>query len=97
MNSREKKLIIVFGLLVSVMLNVLFIFIFYVAYFNGGASMVTVNTYGEGNIEAILIIPSVIVFLFYCLYLTIHDFRKEIEKERKPKRQKTPQALRTET
>jgi hypothetical protein len=45
-NKNERKygnLIIVFGLLASVMFDSIFLMTFYLAYFNGGASMVTVN------------------------------------------------------
>jgi len=81
MNAKYGNLIIVFGLLASVMFNSIFIITFYLAYFNGGASMVTVNRYGEANIEAFVVFPCEFIFLCWCLYLGIKSLREESKKE----------------
>jgi hypothetical protein len=68
MNTKQRNLIIVFGLLTSVMFNSVLLFTFYLAFFNGGTSMVTVNRYGEAGIEAFVVFPCEFIFLSWCLY-----------------------------
>lgn len=78
MNKKQTTFTIAFGLLASVLLNILFFSIFYLAYFNDGTSVVTVNTYGEGMLEAFLLVPLTFMFLCLCLYLSITNLRDEI-------------------
>jgi len=81
MNAKYGNLIIVFGLLTSVMFNSIFIITFYLAYFNGGAATVTVNRFGEANIEAFVVFPCEFIFFCWCLYLGIKSLREESKKE----------------
>jgi hypothetical protein len=81
MNAKLRNLIIVFGLLASVMFNSILIITFYLTYFNGGTSTVTVNRYGEANIEAFVVFPCEYIFLTWCLYLGIKGLREESKKK----------------
>ena len=87
MNAKQRNLIIVFGLLASVMFNSILIITFYLAYFNGGASTVTVNRYGEANIEAFIVFPSEFIFLCWCLYLGTKGLMEESKKETRTSKQ----------
>ena len=87
MNAKQRNLIIVFGLLASVMFNTILIITFYLAYFNGGASTVTVNSYGEANIEAFIVFPSEFIFLCWCLYLGTKGLMEESKKETRTSKQ----------
>jgi hypothetical protein len=81
MNAKKRNLIIVIGLFASVMFNSILIITFYLAFFNGGTSMVTVNRYGEADIEAFFVFPCEFIFLSWCLYLGIKGLREESKKE----------------
>jgi hypothetical protein len=83
MDARQRNLIIVFGLLASVMFNSIPILTFYLAYFNDGASTVTVNNFGEANIEAFVVFPCEFIFLCWCLYLSMKGLKEESKEKAK--------------
>ena len=74
MTTERTKLIIITGLIATFSVNLLMVFSFYTAYFNGGSVIVPVNTFGEANLEAFVVLPGFFLFICFCIYLSIRDF-----------------------
>jgi len=56
-----KSIITLLGVTYNLGLSLLLCYTFYVAFFNGYQTHVTVNDFGEANIEFVLLIPVMIV------------------------------------
>ena len=78
MSPETHKLIVLFGLLTGVTLNLLLVITFYFAYFNGFKTLVAINTYGEAQVEAFLFVPGSFAFLCVALYYGIKIYRTDV-------------------
>ena len=74
MTTETTKLIILIGLIMTFSVNLLMVYTFYTAYFNGGSVIVPVNTFGEGDLEAFVVFPGFFLFLCFCIYLATRNF-----------------------
>lgn len=72
--KRELKIILLkCGVFLSVVLNFFMLIIFYIAHLNGGKVVITVNSFGEGLLEAVIVFPVIGVFLAWVLYNIVRE------------------------
>lgn len=77
MKNKLKKYFVVFsGYCLAMGLSLVCCFTFYAAYFHGGIVRVSVNHYGEADMEFILI-PMVMFFVFVGLFFSWRNLRDE--------------------
>lgn len=77
------KLVIFSGYLFALGEFMLLYCTFLAAYFNPGKmTLVTVNSFGEADVEFVLI-PVTIVFSFIGLYLLVRDIRRVVDEQKK--------------
>ena len=73
-----KRFIVIFGYLHAVGMSIVFLIIFFNAYFNNYKTIVLVNYFGEAHIEAVLF-SVLFIFIFCGLFYVLLDLEHNTE------------------
>ena len=71
-----KYFFVIFGYIHAVGMSIMFLIIFFIAYFNNYKTIVLVNYFGEAHIEAVLF-SVLFIFIFCGLFYVLRDLEHE--------------------